>query len=59
MPEHLAGAPGSRQDAGHGHHGGPYSPNSASTRGLAHGEFFTQDGRLVGSVTQEVLIRRR
>jgi acyl-CoA thioesterase-2 len=36
-----------------------YSPNYASTRGLAHGEFFTREGLLVASVTQEVLIRRR
>ncbi|MDT7589425.1 MAG: acyl-CoA thioesterase [Pseudonocardiales bacterium] len=35
------------------------SPSYASHRGLAHGEFFTVDGRLVASVTQEVLIRRR
>jgi acyl-CoA thioesterase-2 len=35
------------------------SPSYASTRGLAHGEFFTTDGRLVASVTQEVLIRHR
>jgi len=35
------------------------SPSFASTRGLTHGEFFTTDGRLVASVTQEVLLRRR
>ena len=35
------------------------SPTYASTRGLAHGEFFTTDGRLVASVTQEVLLRHR
>jgi len=35
------------------------SPSYASSRGLARGRFFSQDGRLVASVTQEVLIRRR
>jgi acyl-CoA thioesterase II len=35
------------------------SPTYANSRGLARGEFFTADGRLVASVTQEVLIRRR
>ncbi|WP_116200324.1 acyl-CoA thioesterase [Amycolatopsis circi] len=35
------------------------SPSYANTRGLTHGEFFTTDGRLVASVTQEVLLRRR
>jgi acyl-CoA thioesterase II len=34
------------------------SPSYASARGLARGEFFTRDGRLVASVVQEVLIRR-
>ncbi|ROO86819.1 acyl-CoA thioesterase-2 [Actinocorallia herbida] len=33
------------------------SPNYASTRGLAHGTFYTRSGTLVASVTQEVLIR--
>ncbi|MFJ8861809.1 acyl-CoA thioesterase [Streptomyces sp. NPDC102451] len=34
------------------------SPNFASSRGLARGQFFTRDGRLVASVVQEGLIRR-
>ncbi|MBB4687862.1 acyl-CoA thioesterase [Amycolatopsis jiangsuensis] len=35
------------------------SPSYAGTRGLTHGEFYTTDGRLAASVTQEVLMRRR
>ncbi len=34
------------------------SPSSGDGRGLASGEFFTEDGRLVASVMQEALIRR-
>lgn len=34
------------------------SPTASSSRGLARGEFYTADGRLVASVMQEVLIRR-
>ncbi|WP_405904162.1 acyl-CoA thioesterase II [Streptomyces sp. NBC_00656] len=34
------------------------SPNYASSRGLARGQFFTRDGRLVASVVQEGVIRR-
>ena len=33
------------------------SPNMANARGLARGEFFTTDGRLVASTVQEGLIR--
>jgi acyl-CoA thioesterase-2 len=33
------------------------SPNYASARGLVRGEFYTQDGALVASVVQEVLLR--
>ena len=33
------------------------SPNSSAARGLARGQFFTQDGRLVASTTQEGLMR--
>ncbi|MDB4934430.1 MAG: Acyl-CoA thioesterase [Labilithrix sp.] len=35
------------------------SPAAHGARGLARGRIFTQDGRLVASVTQEGLIRRR
>ncbi len=35
------------------------SPSSSDGRGLASGEYFTEDGRLVASVMQEALIRRR
>ncbi|MFE0102036.1 acyl-CoA thioesterase [Streptomyces sp. NPDC059009] len=35
------------------------SPSSSDGRGLAHGEFYTRDGRLVASAVQEVLIRPR
>jgi acyl-CoA thioesterase-2 len=35
------------------------SPSSGSARGLARGLLFSQDGRLVASVVQEGLIRRR
>ncbi|WP_163508462.1 acyl-CoA thioesterase [Fodinicola acaciae] len=34
-----------------------HSTTAAGARGLVHGEFFSQDGRLVASVTQEVLMR--
>jgi acyl-CoA thioesterase-2 len=34
------------------------SPSSGDGRGLASGEFYTEDGRLVASVMQEALIRR-
>ncbi len=34
------------------------SPSSADGRGLASGEYYTEDGRLVASVMQEALIRR-
>ncbi len=34
------------------------SPNTAGSRGLARGQIFTRDGRLVASVVQEGLIRR-
>ncbi len=34
------------------------SPSSSDGRGLASGEFFTEDGLLVASVMQEALIRR-
>lgn len=33
------------------------SPNSSGARGLARGQFFTRDGRLVASTTQEGLMR--
>jgi acyl-CoA thioesterase-2 len=33
------------------------SPNSSGARGLARGQLFTQDGRLVASTTQEGLMR--
>lgn len=33
------------------------SPNSSAARGLARGQFFTRDGRLVASTTQEGLMR--
>ena len=33
------------------------SPNSSGARGLTRGQFFTQDGRLVASTTQEGLMR--
>ena len=33
------------------------SPNAGKTRGLCHGQIFTQDGRLIASVAQEGLIR--
>lgn len=35
------------------------SPSVSGARGLAHGRFFTQDGRLVASAVQEGLIRVR
>ncbi|MEV0012011.1 acyl-CoA thioesterase domain-containing protein [Streptomyces sp. NPDC051840] len=35
------------------------SPTAGDGRGLAHSDIFTHDGRLVASVTQEVLIRHR
>lgn len=35
------------------------SPTSSDGRGLAHGEFWTGDGRMVASVVQEALIRER
>ena len=35
------------------------SPVTSSARGLARGQFFTQDGVLVASTAQEGLIRRR
>ncbi|MEV0084687.1 acyl-CoA thioesterase II [Saccharopolyspora sp. NPDC050642] len=35
------------------------SPSYASSRGLTRGQFFAQDGQLVASVVQEVLIRQR
>jgi acyl-CoA thioesterase II len=35
------------------------SPSSSDGRGLAVGEYFTEDGRLVASVMQEALVRRR
>jgi acyl-CoA thioesterase-2 len=35
------------------------SPSSSDGRGLAQGEFYTRDGRLVASVVQEALIRLR
>merc|ERR1712048_909565 len=34
-----------------------YSPRLSGARGLAHGHIFTQDGRLVVSVSQEGLVR--
>nr|WP_279579828.1 acyl-CoA thioesterase domain-containing protein [Fodinicola feengrottensis] len=34
-----------------------HSTNAAGARGLVNGEFFTQDGKLVASVMQEVLMR--
>jgi acyl-CoA thioesterase-2 len=34
------------------------SPSASSARGLARGEVYTEDGRLVVSVVQEGLIRR-
>lgn len=33
------------------------SPNASGARGFARGQFFTQDGRLVASATQEGLVR--
>jgi acyl-CoA thioesterase-2 len=35
------------------------SPSSSDGRGLASGEYYTEDGALVASVMQEALIRRR
>jgi acyl-CoA thioesterase-2 len=35
------------------------SPSSSDGRGIAVGEYYTEDGRLVASVMQEALIRRR
>ena len=35
------------------------SPSLSGSRGLARGEFYSQDGRLVASAMQEALIRRR
>ena len=35
------------------------SPSSADGRGIAIGEYWSEDGRLVASVVQEALIRRR
>ena len=34
------------------------SPSSADGRGLASGEYYTEDGALVASVMQEALVRR-
>lgn len=34
-----------------------HSPNAGGARGLAFGQFFTQDGRLVASTAQEGLVR--
>lgn len=36
-----------------------HSPTSGDGRGLTSGEFWTRDGALVATVTQEVLLRRR
>jgi acyl-CoA thioesterase-2 len=33
------------------------SPNASGARGLSRGQFFTRDGTLVASTTQEGLIR--
>jgi acyl-CoA thioesterase-2 len=33
------------------------SPNASGARGLARGQMFTEDGKLVASTTQEGLIR--
>jgi acyl-CoA thioesterase-2 len=33
------------------------SPNASGARGFARGQFFTQDGTLVASTTQEGLVR--
>jgi acyl-CoA thioesterase-2 len=33
------------------------SPNAVGARGLAHGELFTRDGRLIATTAQEGLIR--
>jgi acyl-CoA thioesterase-2 len=35
------------------------SPSASDGRGLAQGEFYTRDGRLVASVMQEALVRER
>ena len=35
------------------------SPSASDGRGLAQGEFYTRDGRLVASVVQEALVRER
>ena len=35
------------------------SPSASSSRGLVHGRFYTRDGQLVASVTQEGLMRDR
>ena len=35
------------------------SPNAGGARGLAHGFIFARDGRLIASVAQEGLIRKR
>jgi len=35
------------------------SPSAGDGRGLAQGEFYTRDGRLVASVVQEALVRER
>jgi acyl-CoA thioesterase II len=35
------------------------SPSAGDGRGLAQGEFYTRDGRLVASVVQEALVRQR
>lgn len=35
------------------------SPNASGARGFARGAFFTRDGRLIASVAQEGLIRKR
>jgi len=36
-----------------------HSPSAGDGRGLAQGEFYTRDGRLVASVVQEALVRRQ
>ena len=35
------------------------SPSASGARGLVRGQFFTRDGHLVASTTQEGLIRKR
>jgi len=34
-----------------------WSPNASGARGLAFGQFFTRDGRLVASTAQEGVVR--